>query len=139
VGGTERGGYRSLADRNRSGDRSVVEIGVVAEEENETLPLGELLDRRTDEITPGVIDRRSRVRQLVELMLHSLLRACVTRCVHDDLPHPSLEIAPTLEAMALPHRPHERLVDDVGRKIRATDYCGSDATQLGEPSFVHRS
>jgi hypothetical protein len=139
MGSAEGGSNRSLADRDRRSDRSIVEIGVVAEKQHETLPLGELLDRRADEISPWVIGRRRRIGQAIELVLYSLLCAGVTSRVHDDLPDPSLQVAPTLEAVPLPHCPHEGLVDDVRRELRATNYGCSDTTQLRQPSLVHRS
>jgi hypothetical protein len=139
MGSIQGGGNRPLADRDGPGDRSVVEIGVVAEEENKTLPLGELLNRRPNQLTPRVFDSPFGIRQLVELMLYSFLRAGITGCVHDDLPHPPVKIAATFEAMTLPHSSHEGLMDDVGCEIGTTGYSRCDATQLGQPSFVHRS
>jgi hypothetical protein len=137
VSGVERGGDRPFADRDGGRDRSVVEIGVVAEEENESLPLREELDRRPDELTPRIFAGRLEIRELVELMFESLLRAGITGRVHDDPPHPAIEVAATLEAIALPDGSYERLMDDVRREISTPDDGCGYATQLGQPSLVH--
>jgi hypothetical protein len=139
VSGIERGGDGPFADRDGRGDRPIVKIGVIAKEENETLPLRELLDGRPHQLTPWVVARPFELRPFVELVLHALLGAGVASCVHDNLPHPSIQIAATLEAMTLPHRTYERFMDDVGREIRTTDDRRGNAAQLGQPALVHRS
>jgi hypothetical protein len=137
VSGVERGGDRPFADREGNSDRSVVEIGVVAEEQHESLPLREKLDRRPDELTPRIFAGRLEIRELIELMFDSLLRAGITGGVHDDPPHPAIEVAATLEAMTLPDGSYERLMDDVRREISTPDDGCGYATQLGQPSLVH--
>jgi hypothetical protein len=67
VRGVEGGRDGPFTDRDGGGDRPVVEIGVVPQEQNEPLPFGQLLDGRPDELTARIVDRRAKVRRLVEL------------------------------------------------------------------------
>src|SRR5204862_6480483 len=96
-------------DRERLGDRGVVEVGVVVEEDDLALPLGQEVERQR---------RRVAVRRRAARLRRSRPAAAGIACgVDDDPPDPGLEGAAAAKGAALAHRGGECLLDGVAPEL----------------------
>jgi hypothetical protein len=119
MGLVEGRAHRPGLNVDRLGDLPVIELRVVAEEEHETLTLGECRDQR-----PQLVVSRLAVRD-GDLVEHNSWRRLFTagapRGVHDDPPDPGLEVTLAPEAGAAADRARERILDDVVGELRIAD------------------
>jgi len=107
-----RHGPRLHAEGNR--DRLVVEVGVVAKEENETLSFGQRRDERFERaVFPVSVRGRGLLVDDGELARRRPPLGCVPApsFVHDDLEEPALDGASAAEATPVPERPDESVVN----------------------------
>jgi hypothetical protein len=107
-----RHGPRLHAEGNR--DRLVIEVGVVAKEENEALSFGQRRHERFERFVFAVPVRRRYL--LVAEGQHARRRSSLgclpaPSLVHDDPEEPALDGTSAAEATPVPQRPYESLVN----------------------------
>ena len=134
--GGERGADRARADRERVGDRRVVEVGVVVEKDDLALPFGQQLERQ---------HRRVAVRGgVVRLGERGPPPARVACRVDDDPPDPRLERAAAAEASGACGRrsrmpPAPRRSRAPGRRRSRRRRAGTPAAARGTALRADRS
>jgi len=115
------------ADRERVGNRRVVEVGVVVQEDDLALSLGQQIERehRCVPVRRGGGRHRGRVPA-----------AGIAGGVDDDPPDPGLEGAVAAVAAALAHRGRERLLHRVAAELPVAGDRRRDAAELRQPGSV---
>src|SRR5581483_3594739 len=108
----ERRADRAGRDAERLGDRGVVEVGVVAKEEHESLALGKRGERRWQRRSFGR-SGGAKVGELVERVVAAPPAPRASRRVHDGGPEPRLEAALAAKARARAERAGERVLHGV--------------------------
>jgi hypothetical protein len=127
----QRRAHRSGPDVHRLGDLLVVELGVVAEEEDKALALGERCDEGAKLVVLRLaIHDRCPGGQLVEGGRRGrLFTTSAARPVYDDAPDPRLEVAFATKAEAATDGSREGILNDVMSKLRVADDCLGDAAK----------
>ena len=113
--GVERSRDRAWSHAERIGHLGIGEIGVVAEEHHEPLPLGQTKDGPSH----VVLTLRGGQGALVgEWLLGPVSRPrSVSGDVEDDSPKPRFEVALPTETCATTKRPRERILNHVKRLV----------------------
>jgi hypothetical protein len=126
-------------DPERLGDRAVVEIGEVPQEDRFALPVGERGDPAADP---------ERVVLVAAVPVHALvsvargrrdrLECGTSRLVDDDPPDPRFEWCVTAKGPAMPDRGDESVLDDIAAAFAVAADRDSHANEVREPRAVER-
>jgi hypothetical protein len=112
------------------GNRVVVEVGVVAEEEGKPLPLRKRCDERFECSALAVAVLRGCAARRMRNLSRPPLQGTPSRGLVDDDPEePSFAGAARAEATPVPQRPHERVVDGLLRELLIPQDCDGDAQE----------
>ena len=127
--------HRPRLDADRGRDRFVVEVGVVTEEQDESLALGERGDERGQRPAFDVSVRRRRIARRESRAQASFDSLSTARLVHHDPEEPAIERAAPVESAPVPERPHEGVVHGLLSELLVAHDRNGD-TQKGAVSLA---
>lgn len=134
--GTQRRRHGADPNFERRPDRRVVEIGVVAKEDRNSLALRQQRDRCAQ---VGILANRVAVRGRLDPLRRGFRQTTPPRAerfVHDDPPHPSLERAAPAEALPPVNRARKPFLNRVEGQPAVADYRDRDAQEALEPLAI---